>query len=64
MIGHQRLDHARRAGGIVGRIAIDQHVDIGIDIGEHPPHHVALALAAFAAHFCAGLNRDGFGPIR
>jgi hypothetical protein len=35
-------DHARDAQGIVGRIAIDQHVDVGIDIGEHAPDHMPL----------------------
>ena len=61
MIRHQRLDHARRAGGIVGRVAVDQHVDIGVDIGEHAPHHMALALAVLAAHFgaCLARHRDG-----
>ena len=64
MIRHQRIDHARRAGGIIGRIAIDQHVDVGIDVGEHAPDHMALALAAFAAHLGAGLARDLDGAVR
>ena len=64
MIRDQRIDHARRAGGVIGRIAIDQHVDIGIDVGEHAPDHMALALAAFAAHLGAGLARHRHGAIR
>ena len=62
-IVHQHLDHARGARRVVGRIAIDQHVDVGVDIGEHAPHHVALALAAFAAHLGAGLARHCGGAI-
>ena len=64
MIVDQRIDHARRARRVIGRIAIDQHVDVGIDIGEHPPHHMALALAALAAHLGAGRARDLDGAIR
>ena len=64
MIRQQRVDHARRAGGVVGGVAIDQHIDIGIDIGEHPPDHMTLALAAFAAHLRAGIARDRDGAIR
>ena len=64
MIRQQQLDHARRAGGVVGRVAVDQQVDIGIDIGEHPPHHMTLALAAFAAHLGARLARHRGGTVR
>jgi hypothetical protein len=35
MVRQQPLDHARGAGGIVGRVAVDQHVDIGVDVGEY-----------------------------
>ena len=64
MVGQQRIDHARRAGGVVGRVAVDQHIDIGVDIGEHAPDHMTLALAAFAAHLRAGIARDRNGAIR
>ena len=64
MIRQQPLDHARRAGGIIGRIAVDQHIDVGVDIGEHPPHHMALALTAFAAYLGAGRARDLGGTVR
>ena len=64
MIVDQRVDHARRARRIIGRVAIDQHVDVGIDIGEHAPHHMALALAALAAHLGAGRARHLDGAIR
>ena len=35
---------------VVGRITVDQHVDVGLDVGEHAAHDMALALAALAAH--------------
>ena len=63
VIVDQRVDHARGARGIVGRIAIDQHVDVGIDIGEHAPDHMPLALAALAAHDGAGRARDLDGAV-
>ena len=59
----QRVDHARGAPGIVGRVAIDQHIDVGIDIGEHAPDHMSLALAALAAHGGAGRARYLGGPV-
>ena len=60
---HELLDHAGGARGIVGRVAIDQDIDIGIDVGEHSPHHMALALTAFAAHLGAGFTGDGGGAV-
>ena len=59
----QRVDHARGARGVIGRIAIDQHIDVGIDIGEHAPDHMPLALAALAAHDGAGAARDIDGAV-
>ena len=45
---------ARRARRIVGGVAVDQHVDVGFDVVEHPPHHVTFALMGLAAHDGAG----------
>ena len=45
---------ARRARRVVGGVAVDQHVDVGLDVGEHAPHHVALALVRLAPHHGAG----------
>ena len=43
-------DHRGRARRVIGRVAIDQNVDIRLDVVEHPPHHVALALVGLAAN--------------
>jgi hypothetical protein len=43
-----------RARRVIRGIAVDQHVDVGLDIGEHPPHHAALALVLLAADDSAG----------
>ena len=50
----QFADHRRRARRVVGRVAVDQDVDVGFDVVEHAPHHVALALMRLAAHHGAG----------
>ena len=59
-IEHPR-DQAWGRCRIVGRIAIGHHIDVGIDIGEHAPHHRALALDPFGPHErpCRLRQRDG-----
>ena len=52
-----RCEHARRGGGIVGVVAIDQDIDVGFDIGEHAADDVAFALQALAPHDRAGRPR-------
>jgi len=61
LFANQCIDHARSTCGVIGCVTIDQHINVGIDIGEHAPDHVSLALAAFPAHHCAGgaCNLDG-----
>ena len=59
----QLRDHAARARRVVGGVAIDQHVDVGLDVGEHAPDHVAFALVRLAAHHGAGGARDLDGAV-
>ena len=59
----QPRDHGARARGIVGRVAVDQHVDVGVDVGEHAPHHVALALVGLSPHHRAGRAGDLGGAV-
>ena len=54
---------ARALGGVVGGVAVDQHVDVGLDVGEHPAHHVALALVRLPPHHGAGGARDLGGAV-
>jgi hypothetical protein len=54
----QPLDHRRRCGRVIGRVAIGHDIDVGIDIGEHPADDVALALHPLAADHGAGFARD------
>src|SRR5579872_4693460 len=48
-LGGENLDHLRSDRRLVGVIAIDEHVDIGIDVAEHPPDDVTLALHGLVA---------------
>ena len=50
----QHLDHRRRARRIIGGIAVDQYVDVGFDVVEHPPHDMTLALVVLAPDHGAG----------
>ena len=59
----QPLDHAGGARRVVGRVAIDQHVDVGLYVGEHAPHHVAFALALFLVDLGAGGARRRGGIV-
>ena len=56
-VADQFCDHRRRARRVIGGVAVDQHVDVGLDVVEHPPHHMALALMGLAADHGAGLLR-------
>ena len=44
LLGEQHVDHRRRRLGIVGQVAVGHDIDVGVDVGEHAPHDVALAL--------------------
>ena len=48
---------------VVGGVAVDQHVDVGVDVGEHAPHHAALALVLLAPDDGAGLGRRLDGAV-
>ena len=43
--------------GIVGAVAIHQHVAVGVDIGEHPSHYAPFTLRGLAAHHGSRLGR-------
>src|SRR5262249_46148736 len=45
-------------------VAVDHHVDVGLDVGEHPAHDVALARYRFAPHDRAGLAGHLRGTVR
>ena len=34
----------RTLGRVISRIAVDEHIDVRFNVGEHAPHNVALAL--------------------
>lgn len=48
--GQQQRDQRRRTGGVVGVVAVRHHIDVGVDVGEHPPDDGALALPRLGAN--------------
>ena len=56
-------DEPRRRGSVVGVVAVDEDVDVGIDVGEHSPDDIALALPALRPHHRAGLPGDLARPV-
>ena len=56
-LGQQHVDQLRRVFRRIGTVAVGHQVDVGIDVGEHAPHHIALALARLP-------DDDGAGGAR
>jgi len=63
LLVEQFADELGRGGGVVGRVAIGHQVDVGLDVGEHAPHDMALALHLLGANDRAGLRRDLAGAV-
>ena len=42
-------DHPGSGLRFIGRVAVDQHKDIGVNVGEHATNDVALSLARLVA---------------
>ncbi len=62
-VADQLFHHRRGARRVIGGVAVDQHIDVGFDVIEHPPHHVALALIGLAANDGAGRARGRDGIV-
>ena len=62
LLAHRR-DQRGRSLEIVGVVAVDHDVDVGVDVGEHAPDHVALALATLGGDDRARRARDA-SPYR
>src|SRR6185436_8159180 len=63
IVGDESLDHGRCDRGVVGAIAVGQHIDVRLDVREHAPHDVAFALLGLALHDGAGGARLGGGVV-
>ncbi len=53
----------RCRAGIIGAVAIDHQIHIGIDVGEHAAHDVALAGTRLEHDFGTGLTGDVGGVV-
>jgi hypothetical protein len=63
LIGEQQVDHRRRRLRIIGQIAVRHDIDIGVDVGEHPPDDMTLALLALGTDDRACLRGDLPSPV-
>ena len=61
---NQQINHFGGGGSIVGIVAIDHDVNIGIDVGEGTTHNISLTLASFLADDCTGCGSNFSGAIR
>jgi hypothetical protein len=59
----QGVDHLGQVGRLVGVVAVDHHVDVGVDVGEGAPDDVALAGHVLLAHDGTGLGGAAGGLI-
>ena len=59
----QHPHHVRRGPGIVCEVAVGHDVDVGIDVREHAPNDVALALLALGADDSARRPCKLYGAI-
>ncbi len=63
LVRDKLIDHRRRRLGIVGEVAVRHDIDVGVDVGEHPPHDMSLALLPLGAHHGARLRGDLARPV-
>src|SRR5437016_5220306 len=59
----ERFDELGRPRRIVCRVAIDEHVNVGIDFSEHSAHDAALAGPLLPPHDCARRARVLSGSV-
>src|SRR5262249_54652991 len=55
--------HDAGACRVVSCVAIDQNIQVGIDVGEHSPYYVPLALMHFTPHQCPSGTSDLDRPV-
>ena len=53
----QRVDQQGRRARIIGVVAVDHDINVGVDVGEHPAHDTALAQPGVVADDRAGFAR-------
>ena len=63
IVADQSIDEPARMARIVGPVAVGHDVDVGVDIGEHPPHDVALSAQGLVAHVGPRTRRTACGRV-
>ena len=57
------LDQQRSFGRLVGSIPVSDHIDVGLDIGEHAAHHVSLPGGRFETDHRSRFESPGHGLV-
>src|ERR1041385_7669888 len=53
LVDQHPYEHDGRAG-VIGVVTVNQDINVGLDVGEHAPYHIALALQWLATADCPG----------
>ena len=60
----QSLDHPTGTWRVICRVAVDEHIDIGVYVGKHPPDHETLAAVLFLENLGTRGAGDFGGLVR
>ena len=63
VVDDELVDQPRSTRSVVSSVAVDDHVDIGVDLAEHPSHDATFARARLAADDRAGASCDVGGAV-
>ena len=58
------LDHPAGTRRVICGVAVDEHIDIGVNVGKHPPDDETLAAMLFLENLGARGAGDFGGPVR
>ena len=59
----ERRDEIGRTGCVVCRVAVDQHIDVGVDLRKHSADDAALARPLFTSHHGPRQTRELAGAV-
>ena len=58
LLGQEHVDHLRCCRRVVGKVAVGHQIYVCIDVGEHAPNDMALALLLLGADDGTGFTCD------
>src|SRR6267142_3810986 len=60
----QHLDEHCNGCRMIGAIAVNEYIDVGVDISKHPSNYVAFALQRFHTDDSTSRSRHFYGVVR